>query len=40
MDPEIFRIPWAAVKSDDFRGYLREKCRFLKIDGGEDFYVS
>jgi len=39
MSPEISRIPWAKVESDDLREYLREKCRFLKIEGGED-YVS
>jgi hypothetical protein len=39
INPEISKIPWATIKSDDLRGYLREKCHFLKIEGDED-YVS
>ena len=40
INPEISRVPWATLQSDDLRGFLREKCRFLKIEGGEDFNVS
>jgi hypothetical protein len=39
IDPEISKVPWATVKPDDLNGYLREKCRFLKMEGGEDHFV-
>ena len=38
INPEISKVPWATIKPDDLNGYLREKCRFLKIDGGDDHF--
>jgi hypothetical protein len=38
INPEISMVPWATIKPDDLNGYLREKCRFLKIDGGDDHF--
>jgi len=38
INPEISKVPWATLKPDDLHGYLREKCRFLKIDGGDDHF--
>jgi hypothetical protein len=40
INPEISKVPWATVIPTDLNGYQREKCRFLKIDGGDDIHVS
>jgi serine/threonine protein kinase len=39
INPEISMVPWATLKSDNLRGFLREKCIFLKIDGGDDYFM-
>jgi hypothetical protein len=38
INPEISKVPWATLNPDDLHGYLREKCRFLKIDGEDDHF--
>jgi hypothetical protein len=40
INPEISKVPWATVEAFDLRGFLREKCTFLKTEGGDDYYVS
>jgi hypothetical protein len=40
INPEISKIPWATLDPNDLKGYLREKCLFLKMEGGDDYYVS
>jgi len=40
INPEISKVPWATLSPEDLNGYLREKCRFLKMEGGDDHFVS
>ena len=40
INPEVSKVPWAKIELNDLKGFLREKCNFLKMEGGDDFYVS
>jgi len=40
INPENSKVPWATVEPNDLKGFLREKCRFLKMEGGDDYYVT
>ena len=39
INPEVSKVPWAIVEANDLKGFLREKCYFLKMEGGDDYYV-
>jgi serine/threonine protein kinase len=39
MNPEISKIPWASLKKDaHLKEFLKLKCEFLKLDGGDDYF--
>jgi hypothetical protein len=40
INPEISKLPWATVEPNDLKGCLKEKCHFLKLEGGDDYYVA
>jgi hypothetical protein len=40
INPEISKLPWTKLEPHDLKGFLREKCLFLKMEGGDDYYVT